>query len=132
MAQLPRYQSSGIAVGTPQGQFRDVSAPLDQLSAQMDRMTGFYIQEAKVQAVAQAEEYAADKAPTIQQIEEARLYNKPLEPIADKTTIFGRAANEAQSRILAKNVAAAADMQMAQLQQDVSAGKIKINDIANQ
>jgi len=132
MAQLPRYQSSGIAVGTPQGQFRDVSAPLDQLSAQMDRMTGFYIQEAKVQAVAQAEEYAADKAPTIQQIEEARLYNKPLEPIADKTTIFGRAANEAQSRILAKNVAAAADMQMAQLQQDVSAGKIQINDIANQ
>lgn len=132
MAQLPRYQSSGIAVGTPQGQFRDVSAPLDQLSAQMDRMTGFYLQEAKVQAVAQAEEYAADKAPTIQQIEEARLYNKPLEPIADKTTIFGRAANEAQSRILAKNVAAAADMQMAQLQQDVSAGKIKINDIANQ
>jgi hypothetical protein len=132
MAQLPRYQSSGIAVATPQGQFRDVSAPLDQLSAQMDRMTGFYLQEAKVQAVAQAEEYAADKAPTIQQIEEARLYNKPLEPIADKTTIFGRAANEAQSRILAKNVAAAADMQMAQLQQDVSAGKIKINDIANQ
>jgi hypothetical protein len=132
MAQLPRYQSSGIAVGTPQGQFRDVSAPFDQLSAQMNKMTEFYLQEAKVQAVAQAEEYAADKAPTIQQIEEARLYNKPLEPIADKTTIFGRAANEAQSRILAKNVAAAADMQMAQLQQDVSAGKIQINDIANQ
>ena len=107
MAQLPRYQSSGIAVGTPQGQFRDVSAPFDQLSAQMNKMTEFYLQEAKVQAVAQAEEYAADKAPTIQQIEEARLYKKTLEPIADKTTIFGRAANEAQSRILAKNVAAA-------------------------
>jgi hypothetical protein len=105
---------------------------MDQLSAQMDRMTGFFIQEAKQQAIVQAEEYAADKAPTIQQIEEARRLNQPIAPIADKTTIFGRAANEAQSRILAKNVAAAADMQMAQLQQDVSSGKVRVNDIANQ
>lgn len=132
MAIMPRYTSSDIAVATPQGQFRDVSAPMDQLSAQMDRMTGFFIQEAKQQAVVQAEEYAADKAPTIQQIEEARRLNQPIAPIADKTTIFGRAANEAQSRILAKNVAAAADMQMAQLQQDVSSGKVRVNDIANQ
>jgi ribosomal protein S17E len=132
MAIMPRYTSSDIAVATPQGQFRDVSAPFDQLSAQMDRMTGFFIQEAKQQAIVQAEEYAADKAPTIQQIEEARRLNQPIAPIADKTTIFGRAANEAQSRILAKNVAAAADMQMAQLQQDVSAGKVSVNDIANQ
>ena len=132
MAIMPRYTSSDIAVGTPQGQFRDVSAPMDQLSSQMDRMTGFFIQEAKQQAVVQAEEYAADKAPTIQQIEEARRLNQPIAPIADKTTIFGRAANEAQSRILAKNVAAAADMQMAQLQQDVSSGKVRVNDIANQ
>jgi hypothetical protein len=132
MAIMPRYTSSDIAVATPQGQFRDVSAPMDQLSSQMDRMTGFFIQEAKQQAIVQAEEYAADKAPTIQQIEEARRLNQPIAPIADKTTIFGRAANEAQSRILAKNVAAAADMQMAQLQQDVSSGKVRVNDIANQ
>jgi hypothetical protein len=132
MAIMPRYQSSDIAVATPQGQFRDVSAPMDQLSAQMDRMTGFFIQEAKQQAVVQAEEYAADKAPTIQQIEEARRLNQPIAPIADKTTIFGRAANEAQSRILAKNVAAAADMQMAQLSADVESGKVRVNDIANQ
>jgi len=132
MAIMPRYTSSDIAVGTPQGQFRDVSAPMDQLSSQMDRMTGFFIQEAKQQAVVQAEEYAADKAPTIQQIEEARRLNQPIAPIADKTTIFGRAANEAQSRILAKNVAAAADMQMAQLSADVESGKVRVNDIANQ
>jgi len=130
MAIMPRYQDSGITVATPQGQFRDTSGVFDALSQNMNRMTNFYFQEAEQQAKIEGAKYAADKAPTVQQIEEARITNHPLAPIADETTTFGQSANRALTQILTRNVSAAADIQLAKLQEDVTAGRIGINDIA--
>ena len=127
MALLPRFQSSGIAVATPQGQFRDVSAPLDQLSAQMDRMTGFYIQEAKVQAVAEGEKYGADKAPTKEQIQLAVSTGTPLQPVGDSTTIFGRSAQKASAEIASTSISYAALEELNKVKMDMESGGVSPN-----
>jgi hypothetical protein len=127
MAIMPRYTSSDIAVGTPQGQFRDVSAPMDQLSSQMDRMTGFFIQEAKQQAVVEGEKYAADKAPTREQIELAVSTGTPLPQVGDSTTLFGRAAQKASAEIVSTQISYAALEELQKVKLDMESGSVAPN-----
>jgi len=127
MAIMPRYTSSDIAVATPQGQFRDVSAPMDQLSAQMDRMTGFFIQEAKQQAVVEGEKYAADKAPTREQIQLAVSTGTPLPQVGDSTTLFGRAAQKASAEIVSTQISYAALEELQKVKLDMESGSVAPN-----
>jgi hypothetical protein len=124
---MPRYQSSDIMVATPQGQFRDVSAPMDQLSAQMDRMTGFFIQEAKQQAVVEGEKYAADKAPTREQIQLAVSTGTPLPQVGDSTTLFGRAAQKASAEIVSTQISYAALEELQKVKLDMESGSVAPN-----
>lgn len=127
MAIMPRYTSSDIAVGTPQGQFRDVSAPMEQLSSQMDRMTGFFIQEAKQQAVVEGEKYAADKAPTREQIQLAVSTGTPLPQVGDSTTLFGRAAQKASAEIVSTQISYAALEELQKVKLDMESGSVAPN-----
>jgi len=128
MAILPRYQSSGIAVGTPQGQFRDVSAPFDQLSAQMNKMTEFYLQEAKVQAVAEGEKYGAEKAPTVEQLKLAAATGQKIEPIGDSTTYFGRSAQKAAGEVVSTNMHYAAITELNVIKDQIDSGQLNSKD----
>ena len=132
MAELPRYKSSGLQVASPEGQFRDVSAPMDALSKGMNQMTSFFMQSAQEQAVVEGEKYGAENAPSLEQIADARKLNEPLKPVAEQFTYFGRAATETSNRILAKNISADADMALEKLSARISSGEIPINQITSQ
>ena len=132
MAELPRYKSSGLQVAAPEGQFRDVSAPMDALSKGMNQMTSFFMQSAQEQAVVEGEKYGAENAPSLEQIATARKLNEPLKPVAEQFTYFGRAATETSNRILAKNISADADMALERLKSQISNGEIPINQITSQ
>ena len=132
MAELPRYKSSGLQVAAPEGQFRDVSAPMDALSKGMNQMTSFFLQSAQEQAVVEGEKYGAENAPSLEQIADARKLNEPLKPVAEQFTYFGRAATETSNRILAKNISADADMALEKLSARISNGEIPINQITSQ
>ena len=132
MAELPRYKSSGLQVAAPEGQFRDVSAPMDALSKGMNQMTSFFMQSAQEQAVVEGEKYGAENAPSLEQIADARKLNEPLKPVAEQFTYFGRAATETSNRILAKNISADADMALEKLSARISSGEIPINQITSQ
>jgi hypothetical protein len=132
MAELPRYKSSGLQVASPEGQFRDVSAPMDALSKGMNQMTSFFMQSAQEQAVVEGEKYGAENAPSLEQIATARKLNEPLKPVAEQFTYFGRAATETSNRILAKNISADADMALDKLSARISRGEIPINQITSQ
>jgi hypothetical protein len=132
MAELPRYKSSGLQVAAPEGQFRDVSAPMDALSKGMNQMTSFFMQSAQEQAVVEGEKYGAENAPSLEQIANARKLNEPLKPVAEQFTYFGRAATETSNRILAKNISADADMALEKLSARISSGEIPINQITSQ
>lgn len=132
MAELPRYKSSGLQVAVPEGQFRDVSAPMDALSKGMNQMTSFFMQSAQEQAVVEGEKYGAENAPSLEQIANARKLNEPLKPVAEQFTYFGRAATETSNRILAKNISADADMALEKLSARISSGEIPINQITSQ
>ena len=124
MAQLPRYQSSGIAVGTPQGQFRDVSAPFEQLSAQMNRMTDFYLSQAEKQAVYEGERYGAENAPSAEQLVEAYQSGAVLEPVGDPTTVFGRAALKSSQEIVRTNMYYASHTELTKISNQIELGQL--------
>lgn len=124
MAIMPRYQSSDIAVATPQGQFRDVSAPFDQLSAQMSRMTSFYLQEAEQQAVIEGQKYGAETAPTTEQLVDAYKSGEVLKPTTDDSTIFGRAAMKAQQEVVRTNMFYAGHTELTKISNQIESGQL--------
>jgi len=124
MAIMPRYTSSDIAVGTPQGQFRDVSAPMDQLSSQMNRMTSFYLQEAEQQAVVEGQKYGAETAPSAEQLVEAYKTGTPLETTTDATTVFGRAAMKAQQEVVRTNMYYASHTELTKIANQIELGQL--------
>jgi len=124
MAIMPRYTSSDIAVGTPQGQLRDVSAPFDQLSTQMNRMTSFYLQEAEQQAVIEGQKYGAETAPSAEQLVEAYKSGTPLETTTDATTVFGRAAMKAQQEVVRTNMYYASHAELTKIANQIELGQL--------
>jgi len=131
---LPRYQAAGVEMG---GGIRGIDFPspgaisrgYDTMGAVLDKMSETFFKEAATAATAEGERYGAENAPTPEQIAEARKLNQPVAPIGDSRTYFGKAANQAASRIAAKNVAVDAELEMGLIQRDVAAGKVSANDV---
>lgn len=131
---LPRYQNVGVEVA---GGIRGIDFPsrgeatrgIDAITHVLDKMSESFFKEAAVAATAEGEKYGAENAPTPEQIAEARKLNQPVAPIGDSRTYFGKAANQAATRIAAKNVAVDAELEMGRIQNDISAGKVSANDV---
>jgi len=131
---LPRYQNVGVEVA---GGIRGLDFPsrgeatrgLDTISHVLDKMSESFFKEAAVAATAEGEKYGAENAPTPEQIAEARKLNQPVAPIGDSRTYFGKAANQAATRIAAKNVAVDAELEMGRIQNDIAAGRVSANDV---
>jgi hypothetical protein len=124
MAELPRYKSSGLQVAVPEGQFRDVSAPMDALSKGMNQMTSFFMQSAQEQAVVEGERYGAENAPTVEQLSEAYKTGEALKPVGDTFTIFGQAAQKASQDITRTNVYYASHTEMSKVSEEIESGRI--------
>jgi len=124
MAELPRYKSSGLQVAVPEGQFRDVSAPMDALSKGMNQMTSFFMQSAQEQAVVEGERYGAENAPTAEQLSEAYKTGEALKPVGDTFTIFGQAAQKASQDITRTNVYYASHTEMSKVSEEIESGRI--------
>jgi len=131
---LPRYQNVGVEVA---GGIRGLDFPsrgestrgFDAISHVLDKMSESFFKEAAVAATAEGEKYGAENAPSPEQIAEARKLNQPVAPIGDSRTYFGKAANQAATRIAAKNVAVDAELEMGRIQNDIAAGRVSANDV---
>jgi hypothetical protein len=124
MAELPRYKSSGLQVASPEGQFRDLSAPMDALSKGMNQMTSFFMQSAQEQAVVEGEKYGAENAPTTEQLSEAYKTGEALKPVGDTFTVFGQAAQKASQDITRTNVYYASHTEMSKVSEEIESGRI--------
>lgn len=122
MAELPRYKSSGLQVASPEGQFRDVSAPMDALSKGMNQMTSFFMQSAQEQAVVEGEKYGAENAPTVDQIKLMVSSGETIKPVGDTFTIFGQSAQKASSEIVATRIGYAASAELDKIKASIEDG----------
>jgi hypothetical protein len=122
MAELPRYKSSGLQVAVPEGQFRDVSAPMDALSKGMNQMTSFFMQSAQEQAVVEGEKYGAENAPTVDQIKLMVSSGETIKPVGDTFTIFGQSAQKASSEIVATRIGYAASAELDKIKASIEDG----------
>jgi len=122
MAELPRYKSSGLQVAAPEGQFRDVSAPMDALSKGMNQMTSFFMQSAQEQAVVEGEKYGAENAPTVEQLKLMTTSGETIQPVGDTFTIFGRSAQKASAEIVSTRIGYAASAELEKIKSSIESG----------
>lgn len=97
MAEQRRLQSQNFTTRVPRVDFtaQQVQARgLSELSANLDRLSNFFLQQAEQKAKIEGAEYGALNAPTRQQLEDARKDGTDIELVGDKTTVFGRAARQ--------------------------------------
>ena len=122
MAELPRYKSSGLQVASPEGQFRDVSAPMDALSKGMNQMTSFFMQSAQEQAVVEGEKYGAENAPTVEQLKLMTASGEAIKPVGDTFTIFGQSAQKASAEIVSTRIGYAASAELEKIKSSIEDG----------
>ena len=122
MAELPRYKSSGLQVAVPEGQFRDVSAPMDALSKGMNQMTSFFMQSAQEQAGVEGEKYGAENAPTVEQLKLMTASGEAIQPVGDMFTIFGRSAQKASAEIVSTRIGYAASAELEKIKSSIESG----------
>lgn len=97
MAEQQRLRSQNFTTRVPRVDFtaQQVQARgLSELSANLDRLSNFFLQQAEQKAKIEGAEYGALNAPTRQQLEDARKDGTDIELVGDKTTVFGRAARQ--------------------------------------
>lgn len=97
MAEQQRLRSQNFTTRVPRVDFtaQQVQARgLSELSANLDRLSNFFLRQAEQKAKIEGAEYGALNAPTRQQLEDARNDGTDIELVGDKTTIFGRAARQ--------------------------------------
>lgn len=97
MAEQQRLKSQNFTTKVPRVDFtaQQVQARgLSELSANLDRLSNFFLQQAEQKAKIEGAEYGALNAPTRQQLEDARNDGTDIELVGDKTTVFGRAARQ--------------------------------------
>lgn len=97
MAEQQRLKSQNFTTRVPRVDFtaQQVQARgLSELSANLDRLSNFFLQQAEQKAKIEGAEYGALNAPTRQQLEDARNDGTDIELVGDKTTVFGRAARQ--------------------------------------
>lgn len=131
---LPRYQNIGVAAGAGVGPIDfpnrgEATRGFDALGSAINSMSEAFFKEAQIAAVEEGEKYGAEKAPTPEQLREAIETGKPLEPVGDRRTFFGRAANQAYSELLIQQVNYAARTDIDKIQNDVKTGRVQIAEI---
>ena len=98
MAEKLRYQRQGLTLRAPRIDFAAQEASARgyaQISANLDRLSGFFFSMAENKAQIEGAEYGATNAPTRKQLMDAKKRGEPIDLSGDQATVFGRAARKA-------------------------------------
>ena len=102
MAELPRYQQTGLLPGDiPRLDMANIKESVNltrTISNSLDRMSDFAFKEAAQRAQREGEQYGAENAPTLEQIQIAKAQGKTINDLMPKPgTFFGDAARKVQA-----------------------------------
>ena len=102
MAELPRYQQTGLLPGDIQRlDLANVKESINLtkgITNSLDRMSEFAFKEAAQRAQREGEQYGAENAPTLEQIQIAKAQGKTINDLMPKPgTYFGDAARKVQA-----------------------------------
>ena len=98
MAESLKLQPLGLQLKIPQVDFtasRVQAQALNELSSNLDRMSGFFFKIAEQRAKVEGAEYGVDHAPTSQQITDAVQDGEQIDLTVDKYSVFGQSARNA-------------------------------------
>jgi len=98
MAEKLRYKRQGLTLRAPRIDFAAQEASARgyaQISANLDRLSGFFFSMAENKAQIEGAEYGATNAPTRKQLMDAKNRGEPIDLSGDQATVFGRAARKA-------------------------------------
>jgi len=102
MAELPRYQQTGLLPGDIQrldmANIKESINLTRGITNSLDRMSEFAFKEAAQRAQREGEQYGAENAPTLEQIQIAKAQGKTINDLMPKAgTYFGDAARKVQA-----------------------------------
>ena len=103
MAESLKLQPLGLQLKIPQVEFtasRVQAQALNELSSNLDRMSGFFFKIAEQRAKVEGAEYGAETAPTQQQIQDAYSKGEEISISGDKFSVYGQSLRNAQLAIV--------------------------------
>ena len=124
MAESLRYQPTGVQFNVPQVDFtasKVQARALNELSANLDRMSSFFFKMVEQRAKIEGAEYGALTAPTSQQIQDAYGKGEEIQLGGDKFSIYGQSIRNAQLEIVANELEYQAKTTMASIKSEFSA-----------
>ena len=124
MAESLRYQPTGVQFNVPQVDFaasKVQARALNELSANLDRMSSFFFKMVEQRAKIEGAEYGALTAPTSQQIQDAYGKGEEIQLGGDKFSIYGQSIRNAQLEIVANEIEYQAKTTMASIKSEFSA-----------
>ena len=124
MAESLRYQPTGVQFNVPQVDFaasKVQARALNELSANLDRMSSFFFKMVEQRAKIEGAEYGALPGPTSQQIQDAYGKGEEIQLGGDKFSIYGQSIRNAQLEIVANEIEYQAKTTMASIKSEFSA-----------
>lgn len=107
MAELPRYRPLGVTIQPLPGvdfaaAGRARAAAFNEIARGLDMMSKYAYEKQQYQAAAEGQRYGAEKAPTQEQLEEAKKEGADIAEMlpGDDYTVFGRAARKTSLDII--------------------------------
>lgn len=137
MAELPRYQQTGLLPGdTTRLDFADIKESIGMskgIQSSLDRMSTFAFKEAGERAQREGAQYGAENQPGVEQVmlavEEGR---SPAELFVKPGTAFGDAARKVQAVQLRTELEVRGRQDLAKLSAAIEAGPVDMKEVTTQ
>ena len=137
MAELPRYQQTGLLPGdTPRLDFANVKESISMskgIQSSLDRMSIFAFKEAAERAQREGAQYGAENQPGVEQVMLAIEEGKsPGELFVKPGTAFGDAARKVQAGQLRTELEVRGRQDLARLSAAIDAGPVDMKEVTTQ
>jgi hypothetical protein len=137
MAELPRYQQTGILPGDiPKLDLANVKESINLtkgISSSLDRLSSFAFKEAGERAQREGMQWAAENQPGVEQVMAALESGKsPAELFAKPGTFFGDAARKVQANQLRTELEVRGRQDLAKLSAAIDAGPVDMKEVTTQ
>jgi hypothetical protein len=137
MAELPRYQQTGLLPGDiPRLDMANIKESVNltrTISSNLDRLSDFAFKDAAEKAQKEGALFGAENRPSVEQVMLAIQEGKsPAELFAKPGTFFGDAARKVQASQLRLELEVKGRQELANLSAAIDAGSINVKDVAAQ
>jgi hypothetical protein len=137
MAELPRYQQTGLLPGDiPRLDMANIKESVNltrTISSNLDRLSDFAFKDAAEKAQREGALFGAENRPSVEQVMLAVQEGKsPAELFAKPGTFFGDAARKVQAGQLRLELEVKGRQELANLSAAIDAGSINVKDVAAQ